>query len=126
MPYNIHCEKCGHEFEVEKWHPGLPCEKCKAADTVPKTRIGEEPKGQTMSFVDDRPRARAGWKNNPIVAGAAIVIIILTWIGLGTWTFKKPKRMKVEVWAVCTKCENRVKKFLCFPKKHLTPQVRCV
>ena len=113
MPYNIHCEQCGHEFEVEKWHPGMPCVKCKAADTIPQTKLGGELQGPPglSSVDDDRPRAKAGWKNNPVVAGVAIVVIILTWVALGSWGFKKPKRMKIEVWAVCTECKERVKKF---------------
>ena len=115
MPYNIHCEQCGHEFEVEKWHPGMPCTKCKATDTFPQTKMGAGPPGPPggdLSFVDDgKPKGKAGWKNNPVVAGVAIVVIILTWIALGSWQFKKPKRMKVEVWAVCTECGERVKKF---------------
>lgn len=113
MGYNIHCEKCGHEFEVEKWNPGMQCPKCQASDTVPITKmVGPEPKpGQRPPSVDDKKEvATPGWKNSPVVAGIAIVVIVATWLILGIWKFKKPATMKVEVWAQCAECSERVKK----------------
>ena len=111
MAYNIHCEKCGHEFEVEKWHPGMQCPKCQASDTVPITKMVEAEPDQSRPSVDDkRTVATPGWKNNPVVAVIAIVAIMTTWLILGIWKFKKPATMKVEVWAQCSECSERVKK----------------
>lgn len=109
MAYQIHCEKCGHEFEAEKWNPGMACEKCNATDTIPKTKIGGSPPPPQRAR--DQEAARKDWKHNPVVAVAAIVLILGVWGLMGYKKFKKPVRMKVEVVTVCTECQTEGKNF---------------
>lgn len=83
-------------------------------ETGTEQQAREAESKQTISRVEERSTATLGWKDSPVVAGIAITALILIWIALGFSQFNKaairPESMKIEVYAMCTQCGERLKK----------------
>ncbi len=119
MAMLVGCKACGHEFEEDNWAPGFSCPECNSTETELRGSVKhEEPDAEpheegieTTWSQKDEVTAAPGWKNSPLVGGIAIAAIVLTWVLLGTWTFKKPKRERMEAVTMCVECGAKSEHF---------------
>lgn len=104
MPYGIRCQKCGHEFEVAKWHPGMECPKCKATDTAPVTRVSSGPARPPQMQAMRDAGERVEWKKSPVVGAIAVIIIVASWVGILWWAYGPEPKYEIWIHAMCRGC----------------------